>query len=182
VTEFPAHPAWDFAVRLYGAPGVAPACLELQDRHGVDVTMMLFCLWLGAERGERLGARLPMLMEAARGWRRAAVLPIRSVRRWLKSEANGVEAAALYQTVLRAEIDCERGELMTLARLAEADGDAAALGAGPAAATENLAVFFAASGVRLDAADRAAIAAIFAATGASGEIDRILPQASTERC
>jgi uncharacterized protein (TIGR02444 family) len=180
VTEFPAHPAWDFAVRVYGAPGVGPACLELQDRHGVDVTMMLFCLWLGAERGERLGTRLPMLTEAAQAWRRDAVLPIRAARRWLKSEAQGGEATALYQTVLRAEIDCERGELLTLARLAEANREAAALGPGPAAAAENLAVFFGASGVRLDPADRTAIAAILGAAGASGGIDRILPQGSTK--
>ena len=93
MTEFPAHPAWDFAVRVYGAAGVAPACIDLQNRHGVDVTMMLFCLWLGAERGERLGARLPKLTQAAKAWRRATVLPIRSARRWLKNEANEVDPA-----------------------------------------------------------------------------------------
>jgi uncharacterized protein (TIGR02444 family) len=181
VTEFPAHPAWDFAVRVYSEPRVAPACLELQNRHGVDVTMMLFCLWLGAERGERLGERLPVLMEAARAWRNAVVLPIRSARRWLKSEANTVETAGLYQTVLAAEIDCEHDELLTLARLAEADSDAAALGASPAAAAENLAVFLGASGARLDAADRSALATILGAAGAAGEIDRVPPQGPTQR-
>jgi uncharacterized protein (TIGR02444 family) len=179
VTEFPAHPAWDFAVRVYGEPGVAPACLQLQNRHGVDVTMMLFCLWLGAGRGEPLGERLPMLMEAARAWRDAVVSPIRSARRWLKSAGNGVEATALYQTVLRAEIDCERGELLMLARIAEADSDQGALRASPTAAAENLAVFLGASDVRLDAADRSAIAAILGAVGASREIDRIIAQDTT---
>jgi uncharacterized protein (TIGR02444 family) len=159
MTDFPAHPAWDFAVRLYGAPGVAPACLELQERHGIDVTLMLFCLWLGTP----VAARLPVLMQASKEWRASAVAPIRAARRWLKS---GVETAALYQAVLKAEIDCEHGELLALARLAEAGP---ALEAGPASAAENLAAFLDASGVRPGEADQSAIAAILAAT----EIGRI---------
>jgi uncharacterized protein (TIGR02444 family) len=164
VTEFPAHPAWDFAIRLYGAPGCAPACLELQERHGIDVTLMLFCLWLGATRGEPIDARLPALSRAAEEWRRSAVLPIRAARKWLKGEAKTAEAAAaLYQVVLSAEIDCEHGELLTLARLAETDGAGSGRGPSPDAAAEGLAAFFAASGVRPSATDRAAIGALLAA-------------------
>jgi hypothetical protein len=28
--EFPAHPLWDFALRVYKTPGVSDACLEIQ--------------------------------------------------------------------------------------------------------------------------------------------------------
>jgi uncharacterized protein (TIGR02444 family) len=175
MTEFPAHPAWDFAVRLYGASSVAPGCLELQERHGVDVTMMLFCLWLGLERGEPIATRLPELCEAAKEWRSAAVLPIRAARKWLKGEAKGPEAAALYQAVLKAEIDCEHGELLALARLAETRAGEWVDASWAVVAAENLAAFFAESGVLLGDADRAAVRVLLAATGAEAELGRVLP-------
>ena len=43
---------WDFSVRTYGVPGVSQACLALQDERGVDVNMLLYCIWIGATRGE----------------------------------------------------------------------------------------------------------------------------------
>ncbi len=141
MTDFPAHPAWDFVVRLYAAPGVAPACLELQERHGVDVTLMLFCLWLGAERGEDVRPLLPALSATAQAWRESAVQPIRAARRWLKGQGG-----ALYQTVLKAEIDCEHGALLALAEWAA--GAQAGGGTGPQA----LAAYLAEAGVVADEA------------------------------
>ena len=38
---------WRFALGFYARPGVAPACLELQDRHGKDVLIALYCCWVG---------------------------------------------------------------------------------------------------------------------------------------
>ena len=34
--DFPAHPFWDFALRVYKTPGVSDACLAIQDRHRAD--------------------------------------------------------------------------------------------------------------------------------------------------
>jgi len=44
-TLFDLHPLWTFCVQHYGRPGVATACLRLQDEHGLDVNMVLACLW-----------------------------------------------------------------------------------------------------------------------------------------
>ena len=46
--EFPDHPFWDFSLRVYGSEGVPEACLVLQERHGIDVNVLLYCFWLGA--------------------------------------------------------------------------------------------------------------------------------------
>ena len=50
-------PFWRFSLRTYGAPGVARACLALQDACGADVNLLLFCCWLGVE-GRGLNKRL----------------------------------------------------------------------------------------------------------------------------
>ena len=47
------NPFWDFSLAVYHRPGVAQACLALQDRRGLDVNLLLFCCWAGS-----LGRRL----------------------------------------------------------------------------------------------------------------------------
>ena len=42
-------PFWQFSGAVYAHPGVAEACLDLQDRHGLDVNLLLFCAWAGVQ-------------------------------------------------------------------------------------------------------------------------------------
>ncbi len=170
MTTFPAHPAWDFVTHLYAAPSIAPACLGLQERHGIDVTFMLFCLWQGTANKTPLGAHTPALAAIAREWHEAVVLPVRSARRKLKTEAETSqrqEIKALYKTVVTTEIDCEHAELLMLAERADAlcglpEGKGTA-----AVMARNMAAFFKVSGVVLTAQDQPAIATILEAAGAS---------------
>ncbi len=46
--DYPDHPFWDFSLEVYGAEGVPPACLALQEAHQLDVNIVLFCCWTGA--------------------------------------------------------------------------------------------------------------------------------------
>lgn len=168
MSTLPDHPAWGFVISLYGAPEVAPACLELQERHGIDVTLMLFCLWRGVVSGEPLTPHLASLMETAAIWRSSTVLPIRTARQWLKSTSAADPAlACLYKTVLSAEIECEHAELLALANQMDAQCAATAHTSHPAAMpvamTANLAAFLAATGITLSEQDHAAIAIILAA-------------------
>lgn len=168
MTSFPTHPAWDFVTRLYAAPGVAPACLDLQERHGIDVTFLLFCLWRGSVSETPLGEHMPVLAAAAREWHETVVLPIRVARRRLKAEA-GVsqkpEAAALYKTILAAEIDCEHAQLLMLAERADALCGPTDGAGSSAVMAVHLDTFFEASGVTLEATDKPAIATILKAAG-----------------
>jgi len=78
-------PFWSFSLELYGRPGVAPACLALQDRFGCDVNLALFSLW-AARCGKALGAdEFERLDAAVKPWRTRIVEPIRSLRRSLKT-------------------------------------------------------------------------------------------------
>ncbi|HVG80830.1 MAG TPA: TIGR02444 family protein [Methylomirabilota bacterium] len=114
-------PFWSFSVELYERPGVAPACLALQDRFGCDVNLLLFALWAGrcgAAVGPEEFARLDA---AVAPWRSRVVEPIRALRRLLKSEGLGATpglAEACRQALLKAELEAERAAQELLARTA----------------------------------------------------------------
>ena len=75
---------WAFSLRVYGRPGVEDTCLVLQDRHGLDVDLILLACWLGA-RGVPLDpARVADLERVVVRWRDDVVRPLRHVRRALR--------------------------------------------------------------------------------------------------
>jgi uncharacterized protein (TIGR02444 family) len=109
---------WRFALQLYAKPGVAPACLELQDRHGKDVLIALYGGWLGASgRGRMDAAALARAEDAARPWRQQVVEPLRRTRHALKGIAGADE---LYSRMKKIELDAERVAMQRLAPLAPA--------------------------------------------------------------
>jgi uncharacterized protein (TIGR02444 family) len=42
---------WPFSLAVYHDNDVQKECLDLQDRHGIDVNMLLFCAFVGAVHG-----------------------------------------------------------------------------------------------------------------------------------
>ena len=80
------NPFWQFSLSVYGSEGVAPACLALQDKHGLDVNMLLFACWAGF-CGHRFSEdELVRVCREAKAWKEAVVQPLRSVRRWIKAQ------------------------------------------------------------------------------------------------
>jgi len=80
-------PLWRFSLALYRRPGVADACLTLQDRCGADVNLLLFLLWLAASRCRLAPAQLTEIDATVREWRNNVVVPLRRLRRALKHDA-----------------------------------------------------------------------------------------------
>jgi uncharacterized protein (TIGR02444 family) len=113
---------WTFAVRLYAAPGVADACLGLQDRFGCDVNLLLFAAWMAAVGKHTLTSK--EMNEAAldvQDWRTEIVRPLRGVRRRLKTDPPLVPDAAseaLRAGIKAIEMEAERLQLARLERLA----------------------------------------------------------------
>lgn len=100
---------------LYARDGVPEACLHLQNRHDVDVPVVLFAAFVGAVRGQTLTAAG---VEAARSrvdaWHHEVVRPLRAVRQRLKTgpaPAPDDITARLRSQVQRIEIDAEKIEL-----------------------------------------------------------------------
>ena len=118
MSQHQASPFWTFSLRLYGAEGVAPACIKLQDQHGIDVNVMLFALWLAHEGRAISRVEMHAIMDAAESWRMQVVVPLRSVRRILREPAdaagkgaahfNRQAALALREKIKAAELEAER--------------------------------------------------------------------------
>jgi uncharacterized protein (TIGR02444 family) len=104
-------PFWRFSLRLYRLPGVAEACIKLQEDAGCDVNLLLFLLWHAAQ-GRRLATgEIARLEQDIAPWRDRTVVPLRAVRRGLKSPPGLVEAGAAeaFRTRIKAvELEAER--------------------------------------------------------------------------
>ena len=108
---------WDFALRLYKAPGVADACLDLQERNGVDVPVLLFAAWLIQGSIALSPAKTQHIIELVREWRDEVVAPLRTVRKRLKTgprPAPDNQSEVLRDAVKAAELSAERIELAVL--------------------------------------------------------------------
>jgi uncharacterized protein (TIGR02444 family) len=146
MTEQATHtdtPFWRFSLKFYRQPGVAEACIALQDGCGVDVNLMLFLLWLAAG-GKQLSAdNIKELDEAVRGWRNLTIIPIREVRRKLKDAPTLVEAGkqeALRTKIKAVELEAERLQQEAL-YAASRSAPLGTTAAPPAAARANLAAY-----------------------------------------
>ena len=104
-------PFWQFSIKFYAVPGVADACIALQDKAKVDVNVLFYLLW-NATQGRAFNAADVTEIEHRLGpWREMAVVPIRNVRRALKSPppAMAPEAAESLRTRIKAvELEAER--------------------------------------------------------------------------
>jgi uncharacterized protein (TIGR02444 family) len=113
----PDNSFWQFSNRFYRDPAVAAACITLQDEAGVDVNVLLFLLW-SATLGRTLAAdAVADLDRRIGGWREAAVVPLRRLRRALKVPPPVVEAAAAeaFRTRIKAaELEAERLQQQTM--------------------------------------------------------------------
>lgn len=121
--QFPDHPFWGFSLATYGRSGVADACLSLQEAHGADINILLFCAWAGCNGVHLDRLQIELACGAVGGWHNEIVRPLRSVRRRLKTAVDGAPPGDL-QSDLRArvqkiEIDAEHIEQLRLAALAE---------------------------------------------------------------
>ncbi|MHA1600693.1 MAG: TIGR02444 family protein [Alphaproteobacteria bacterium] len=149
-----ANPFWDFSVDVYGRDGVATACLALQDRHGIDVNLVLFCLWAGHRGHAVTAAELARLMTVTRSWQQDVIAPLRAVRRYLKTAQPA--AGPLRDRVKAAELTAEEVEQQMLFG---AIPIAAEKGA-PGLAGSNMIAYLKDLGVAVDAVDVTHLATI----------------------
>ncbi len=110
---------WGFATALYGRPGVAQACLALQDGYGADIPLLLAAIWHGETgRGRLDRGQAGDWRACARLWRTAAILPLRAARTAIRTAAKADPAIArLRKAILAAELAAERLLLRDLAKL-----------------------------------------------------------------
>ena len=64
-------------MKFYAVPGVAPACIELQDQASVDVNVLFFLLWNATQNRALGNADVAELDRTIGAWRDMAVVPLR---------------------------------------------------------------------------------------------------------
>ena len=151
-SDLPKSAFWDFSLAVYGKPGFPQAAISLQDRHGLNVNMLLFCLWAGANGRLLEGEDLQRLEGALDPWNEAVVEPLRAVRRWLKDQdlAPRDQAESLARAVLAREIEGEAIAQRLMERTAPVEQGGTA---SPEAAAENLKRYLESRSVDADPAD-----------------------------
>ena len=170
MSDFLPHPFWNFSLELYAGEGVAESCLDLQERRGCDVNVLLFCCWLGASGRPTLTAdRLRTILKASDAWQARIVRPLREVRRRLKDEpwsaALPETVDAVRRRVAEAELAAEHAEQLKLAALHAPPGDRdRPVEKRLRAAVGNLGVYAVCLGVVPDARDRSAVATLMKGT------------------
>ena len=175
--DFPPHPFWDFALRVYRTPGVSAACLDVQERLGIDVNFLLFCLWLGESGNGALPREKILRARAAvADWHEAVVKQLRSVRRTLKERIGAAPeglAKDLRAQIQAREIDAEHIEqLMLIESVAPLKPDTARpMAARASDGTTNIATYLSTLNVVVDAADKAALGLIVQAAFPDGPVN-----------
>lgn len=102
---------WRFSLHFYRQPRVADACIALQEEAGVDVNLLLFLLWHAMRERELSKAEVAELESDVGAWREMTVVPLRTMRRALKSPPDLVaeETAELFRRRIKAaELEAER--------------------------------------------------------------------------
>jgi uncharacterized protein (TIGR02444 family) len=116
-------PFWRFSLRFYRQPAVADACIRLQEEAGVDVNLLLFLLWHATHKRALSAAEVAELEQRIGAWRDMTVIPLRGVRRALKSPPALVAPATaeLFRTKIKAvELEAERLQQEAMYELARA--------------------------------------------------------------
>ena len=121
--SFWAKSFWEWALAAYDKPGVAEACLALQDDHGQQTAYLLWAAFAApSPKALADGAEL------ARHWEREVLGPIRQARRALKPALPPVEDGArlgLREEVKVVELGAERLLMETLEGLVGGPTEAA---------------------------------------------------------
>ncbi len=112
--DFQHSAEWRHVVAVYGRPGVAQACLLLQDRLGVDVLVMLHLGYVCQQH------RIPLHEDhigsadaVVKDWRDQVVRPLRSARRAIAKD--DPDTQALRTAVQQAELGAEQYAMAMLA-------------------------------------------------------------------
>jgi len=156
-------PFWRFSLQFYRLPKVADACIALQEEAGVDVNLLLFLLWHAKQRRQLSTADVAALESKIAPWRDLTVVPLRSVRRGLKSPPALLEAstAETFRNRIKAvELEAERLQQEAMYALAPLGAEASD---SVDAARANIAAYEAMLGVPFPQAAAATLLAAFAA-------------------
>jgi hypothetical protein len=72
---------WQFSVAFYARQNIQELLLKAQNRHALDINMLLYALWQAAEGHSLSFGDFVKLNETIADWRKTILLPMRDLRR-----------------------------------------------------------------------------------------------------
>ena len=117
VEAFVGTDLWTAMLKVYAMPGVAQACLELQERFELDVPLLLAVLQAAGKGSHIDSDAIRNLDENCRRWRAEVVRPLRAIRVQLKANPwmEGHPPVVSFRSELKAlELDAEKLEVAVL--------------------------------------------------------------------
>ena len=133
------NPFWQYSLKLYACDGVAELCLRLQDEGGLDVNLLLYCLWQGSQERSLQPPSLSEVCRVSAPWRREVVESLRRARRWMKGREQDIagQSGGLRERIKALELAAEKCQQDWLAAHPAVHEDAPPL----IAAARNLAAY-----------------------------------------
>ena len=113
-------PFWDWALGVYAKPGVAEACLDLQDKDQQCTAYLLWAAWASDQDLGLAQDTLSLGQALARQWEAEVLQPLRHTRRHLKTAIAAMPdppREALREQVKATELFAEQTLIQALARL-----------------------------------------------------------------
>ncbi len=96
---------WNYSLEVYRKPNVEAELLQLQDRFGADVNVLLSCLWVASQGLELDDNALSELLKISASCQAQCIMPLRSLRRGLKGLAG---AEGIREEVKSLELKAEQ--------------------------------------------------------------------------
>ena len=113
---------WDWSLEHYQQKAVSSTLLKLQDDAGLNVNLLLWCLWCARDYEQIPELVLRKAHDLTSRWSADLAISLRQVRRALKSppkQADADKAKALREVIKKAELSAEEIEQLMLENLAE---------------------------------------------------------------
>lgn len=122
-SSWPQESLWDYSLTYYARDSVPQFLLALQDQFDLDVNIILFAIWAGAESGLLLNEEhFSKLDSAACEWRENVVKPLRAVRRASKhfKTIEIAKAGDIRPRIKAVELDAEHvGQIMLTNKISD---------------------------------------------------------------
>lgn len=111
---------WDWSLSAYKTKGVANTLLQLQDDHGLNINLLLWCVWAGKFYCELEDAAVLRITSDTAQWHEKITKPLRQTRQDIKILTIGIpppEQDSLRRRIKTLELESERLEQNYLAAL-----------------------------------------------------------------
>ncbi|MBI1260955.1 MAG: TIGR02444 family protein [Rhizobiales bacterium] len=106
---------WDYSLALYDHEPVREALLALQDAHGLEINLLLLCVYAAACGEDPFSeAEMEGLVRIGTKWGREVVAPLRLSRRALKAMADDADVADLIAHIKALELEAEKAMQIAL--------------------------------------------------------------------